>query len=151
IRAELPRGWEREIARRRRPHFRRLIIRPGWSDDPRGDEALNSAYRRLFAHGHCLVLLDELQRLVKHNLAAPELSQLVQMGRSRHIAVWATTLRPSRIPREFLSESDHLFGFYLRDRADRDRLAEVIGEDGKVVPGPGDHDFWYQPPGVARP
>lgn len=145
---KLPRDWARQVRREKRPRHLRLIVRPAFMEDQRKNAALNDLYERIFEEGLALIYLDEIQALVKRDLAAPQLSQLVQMGRAKRISVWGSTLRPSSIPRMFLSESDHIFAFRLRDDADRDRIAEVIGAQGKVSPGPGPFDFWYRSPGV---
>ena len=76
------------------------------------------------------------------------LARLVQMGRQPKISVWGSTLRPSGIPRMFISENDHMFVFRLRDLDDRKRVSEVLGKFGEEPPGPGPFDFWYMPPGV---
>ena len=145
---ELPSSWERQIRREKRPHHLRLIVRPDFLDDPRQNPMLNDLYTRLDRAGMCLIYLDEIQALCHESRAHQSLSKLVQMGRAKFISVWGSTLRPAAIPRMFLSESDHIFAFRLRDDDDKDRIAEVIGADGKVAPGPGRFDFWYRPPGV---
>jgi hypothetical protein len=145
---DLPHNWERATARKRNPLHLRLIVQPEFYADPTKNESLNSMYRRIFERGRVLLYLDEIQRLCRNNIASPELSQLVQMGRAKFISVWGSTLRPAAIPRMFISESDHVFTFRLRDKSDRDRISEVIGERGKESPGPGSHDFFYRPPGT---
>jgi DNA helicase HerA-like ATPase len=144
----LPRNWEHLIRRERNPKYLRLLIRPVFLEDQTLNEDLNELYRRIFDAERCLLYLDEIQALVKPTRANPALSRLVQQGRAKKISVWGSTLRPSQIPRMFISESDHVFGFRLRDAADRKRIKEVIGERGEELPGPGPHDFWYRPPGV---
>ena len=145
---DLPPDWERQVRREKRPSHLRLIVRPEYMGDQRKNTALNDMYERLFDAGLCLVYLDEIQALVHESRASDQLSRLVQMGRAKHISVWGSTLRPAAIPRMFISESDHVFCFRLRDDADKDRMAEIIGPEGKIAPGPGPHDFWYRAPGV---
>ena len=146
---DLPASWERRIRRHKRPSLLRVIIRPEYLADQTKNDVLNSIYQRIFAAGNCLVYLDEIQALVYNVRANPALSRLVQMGRQKKISVWGSTLRPSAIPRMFLSESDHIFAFRLRDAADRDRLSMLLGDRAKEPPGPGSHDFWYMPPGTS--
>lgn len=146
---DLPASWERRIRRHKRPSLLRVVIRPEYLADQTRNESLNAIYQRIFAAGNCLVYLDEIQALVYNVRANPALSRLVQMGRQKKISVWGSTLRPSAIPRMFLSESDHIFAFRLRDAADRERLSMLLGERAKEPPGPGPHDFWYMPPGTG--
>lgn len=148
IRDDLPWNWERITASRRRPKHLRIIIRPEFLADHRKDARLNTIYARIYDRKGTLVYLDEIQRLTREHLSAPELARLVQMGRSRRVSVWGSTLRPSGIPRYFTSESDHVFTFRLRDELDRRRIAQIIGPRGLEHPGPGPHDFFYRPPGV---
>ena len=149
ILGDLPRSWERRIRREKRPSLLRVVIRPDYNVDQRMNETLNRIYERIFAAGRCLIYLDEIQALVYQTRAHPSLSRLVQMGRQKKISVWGSTLRPAAIPRMFISESDHIFCFRLRDADDRDRMSQIIGPWGKTPPGPGEHDFFYMPPGVA--
>lgn len=144
----LPRDWERQIRREKHPRHLRLILRPEYMEDQRKNPVLNELYERVFNAGLCLIYLDEIQALVRRNFSTQSLARLVQQGRAQDISVWGSTLRPAEIPRFFISESDHVFTFRLRDDADRDRMAEVIGPEGKISPGPGPHDFWYRAPGV---
>jgi hypothetical protein len=147
IKDDLPRNWESRT-RRQRPLHMRLIIRPEFTQDFRKNARVNEIYRRIFERKGALVYLDDAQRLTAQHMSSAEMAMLVQMGRSRGVSVWASTLRPAGIPRYFLSESDHIFCFRLRDQEDRDRVASVIGPRGKEHPGPGPHDFFYRPPGV---
>lgn len=150
---DLPRHWERLIRNRKRPRHLRLIVRPDFYEDMRRNETLNSVYARIFAAQKCLVYLDEIQALCYNSRASSALARLVQQGRQPKISVWGSTLRPSGIPKMFITETDHSFTFYLQDEQDRDRMGEVIGPRGKEIPGPGKHDFWYRPPwdGVIDP
>lgn len=150
VRDELPRRWEVQTRHPKKPRHLRIIIRPQFLEDMRHNEVLNATYERIFNAGKCLVYLDEIQALCYNSRASAALARLVQMGRQPRISVWGSTLRPSGIPRMFLSESDHLFVFRLRDLDDRKRMSEVIGPWGETTPGPGEHDFWYMPPGVAE-
>ena len=148
IREDLPWNWERLTSRRRRPLATRIIVRPPFMQDHRKDSRLNSIYDRIFDRKGTVVYLDEIQRLTREHLASPELARLVQMGRSRHVSVWGSTLRPSGIPRPFISESDHMFVFRLLDKQDRQRISMLLGPRGLEPPGPGEFDFFYRPPGV---
>lgn len=150
---DLPRRWESLTRHPKRPRHLRVIIRPEFMEDMRRNEALNRVYHRIFAAQKCLVYLDEIQALCYNSRASSALARLVQQGRQPRISVWGSTLRPSGIPKMFVTETDHTFSFYLQDEQDRDRIAEVIGPWGKEIPGPGKHDFWYRPPwdGIIDP
>jgi len=146
--SDLPWNWESITARRRKPQHLRLIIRPTFAQDYRKHSTLNQIYQRVFERKNALIYLDDVQRLTAQHMSSAEMAQLVQMGRSLRVSVWASTLRPSGIPRYYTSESDHVFVFRLRDDEDRKRVASVIGPVGRTHPGPGPFDFWYRPPGV---
>ena len=146
--SDLPRDWERQIRRIRRPKHLRVVIRPELLDDMRRNATLNSIYQRVFAEGNCLIYLDEVEQLCYGNRAHISLTNLVKLGRQKLITVWAGTQRPAGVPRMFFSESDHLFTFYLVDEEDRKRIRQFMGPAGLEIPGPGKHDFWYRPPGT---
>ena len=159
----LPRAWEREIRRPKRPHFRRLIVRPFLREFPESkvnSEALNEIWRRLWEQKRewlgndwrspTLAYIDEIKLVTDGNRAHWSLSRLVEQGRQPGLMIWGGTQRPSLIPRMFLSDADHKVCFRLLDEADRERASEVFGEAAREMPGPGQHDFWYREPGVAQ-
>jgi hypothetical protein len=148
IMQNLPWNWESMTRRARRPLHTRIIIRPEFAQDYRRHSLINEIYRRVFNRRNSIIYLDDVQRLTSQHLSSAEMSQLVQMGRSLRVGVWASTLRPSGIPRYYTTESDHVFAFRLRDDEDRKRIAAVMGPAGRISPGPGQYDFWYRPPGV---
>lgn len=164
---ELPRNWERLIAREKHPQYLRLIVRPF----PEGGSypgskvrygPLNEIYDRIWnasysttagrdalPHEKITVYLDDLQELTDEHRASAELRRLWNMGRARLLSPWLSTLRPSRVPREAFAEADHMMMFWVRDREDRKRASELMGEHVVNNPGPGPYDFYYLPPGVG--
>lgn len=153
----LPRSWEREIGRQKHPKLRRLIVRMFdnyYPDTRRNYPPMVDLWNRVWywaadPANKIVVYLDEIQTTCDENRTSGSLHRLVTMGRVRNIGLWGGSQRPSLIPRIFLSEADHLACFRLRDQADRDRAAEIVGDEAKVSPGPGEHDFWYRGPGVG--
>lgn len=153
----LPKGWEREVSREKRPHHRRLIVRmfDDFYPEPRRNygpmvEMFDRIWYWAGDKSHKVILyIDEIQTTTDEHRASGSLKRLVTMGRVRDIGVWAGSQRPALIPRFFLSEADHLFTFRLMDQNDRDRTSEMMGDEVKDTPGPGEHDFWYRGPGTS--
>lgn len=152
----LPRSWEREVTREKRPHLRRLIVRmfDTYYPNPRRNyEPMTDLFDRVWywageKSNKCILYIDEIQTACDEHRAGASLHRLLTMGRVRDIGVWAGSQRPSLIPRVFLSEADHLAAFRLFDQNDRDRTSELMGQEVKDIPGPGPHDFWYRGPGT---
>lgn len=153
----LPKHWEREISREKKPHLTRLIVRmfDDWYPEPRRNfPPLVDMCNRIWQYcadeeRRCVLYIDEYQTVCDEHRTSGAMHRLVTMGRVRDIGVWGGSQRPSLIPRVFVSEADHLFNFFLRDQADRDRAAEIVGDEARNPPGPGEHDFWYRGPSVG--
>lgn len=81
--------------------------------------------------GNVVVYIDELYAMVNfgRSPAPPILSRLYTQGRERLIGVWGATQRPAWVPMFTLSESDWFFAFRTQLAKDRERLAELMGEE----------------------
>jgi ABC-type dipeptide/oligopeptide/nickel transport system ATPase component len=73
--------------------------------------------------------LADICNVTNYERIAPNYQRVVQQGRSLHVGVWQVTQRPSRIPLIAYSEADFRATFYLRSKADRDRVEEFLGDD----------------------
>lgn len=102
-------------------------------------EVLNVAY----TYGNITLYIDEITATIPPRTKPPAIfTDIWTRGRSRNIGAWSGTQRPSQIPLEFISESEHLFIFKLTLENDRKRMAGMAGK--KVLSPPLDqHGFYY--------
>jgi hypothetical protein len=110
------------------------------------DDVCEWSYR----HGGLTLLIDEVYDIIAGNPEARGLRRALKLGRQRDLRVICCTQRPSRIPLDILSESDHAMVFSLRMRDDRKRMAEIMGE-GVENPPPVDYAYWYTGPKTREP
>lgn len=101
-------------------------------------EVLNAIYE----YGNHILYIDELTATIPPRTKAPAIfTDIWTRGRARNIGAWAGTQRPSQIPLEFISESEHLFIFKLTLENDRKRVSMITGN--KVLPIPKDKFGFY--------
>lgn len=103
----------------------KIIYRPNRDDDYRLADFLDD----LLKLKNVTIYVDELFSLMDRFPAAGEiLTDIVRVGRERHVAVWSSIQRPKRVPIFFLSEAEAFFMFNLRRLEDRLYMAEYLGE-----------------------
>lgn len=82
------------------------------------------------------VYIDEVYRVTPQN-AGYWLTSVYTQGRELFISMWCTTQRPARIPQFILSEPEWYVMFRLNKKDDRQRLAEMMGEEAMTrIPDP---------------
>lgn len=94
------------------------------------EESFNELCKICFKKGNVVLCLDEVERLkfvYWHE-------KIIRMGRKRGVGIWHLIQRPSFIPSNYiLSESDHLILFKLNLKADRNKIAGIIGEKAEEL------------------
>lgn len=104
------------------------------------DEAMTDFLWRVWERQNTGVYVDEGHLLP--NSAA--LKACLVTGRSRRIPMIFISQRPSWVPREVFSESNHHVIFDLSDDEDRKTAGRFATEDGKAVPRMRDyHSLWH--------
>jgi hypothetical protein len=98
----------------------------------------------LYATGDLTLYIDEAYAVVPPGTRAGKwLSALYTRGRELGIGVWTSTQRPTWVPLFMLSEADWFMVFRLNLKADRERLASLVGASpGILNPIPDPHGFW---------
>jgi len=104
--------------------YRPNIAHPNWRHE--ADEIARVAFLRQ----HNTLYYDELADLVNatdYERVAPHWRRAIQQGRELELTVLMATQRPQRIPVIAGSEADVVISFYLKTKADRDRVEEWVG------------------------
>ena len=106
--------------------FERVCYRTPWdaSEDEISDTA-NNICRWCYQRTHIGFYGDEFTEIAPGITAPRYVRGVAVRGRERTVPLWAASQRPVGIPKVLISESDHYFVFQLRDRADRDRIAQA--------------------------
>jgi len=90
------------------------------------------------------VYVDEISAVMGDGYNVPQWYRaLLTRGRALGIRMLSGTQRPSGIPLNVLSETDHVFLFELLLRDDRRRMAEIMGERVLSDDLLAEHAFWY--------
>ncbi len=89
-----------------------------------------------------LVYVDEFTLLGKGENIPEYVEKFYKQGRERLQALWGATQNPVYLPHDFLSQADHYFVFDLLNKADRERIASMAGDQLKKRPEE-IHGFWY--------
>jgi hypothetical protein len=113
------------------------------------EEPLWAAYE----WGNLTVYCDELYGVVPPGTRAPAiLTGLYTRGREYGIGFWSASQRPTWVPIVAISESEHLFMFRLNMQADRQRMAESMGDEVQApIPESDAHGFYYRTIRETRP
>lgn len=127
-----------EAERHSTPHP--LIYRPSNIECKQG---CNEFWEWIFWRQNTIVYVDEVMAVIRNSQFLPDYyMRCVQMGRSRNIGVWSVSQRPTRIPQNLISESEHFIVHELRNPRDLRRVAEF--SDPIIERKPiSEHDFWY--------
>lgn len=99
----------------------KFVIRPKAPDIEWFDALCQLVYDRGGTH----LIADELKSVYHGSSLTNHHNLLLTNGRDKGVGFTATTQRPQRIPREAISEAEHVFTFRLKDPDDVDRIDTV--------------------------
>lgn len=118
----------------------KIIFVPEYDDQ--NDDTFNNFFRWIFDRGNTILWIDELMSIGSVNSFPRELGRIMTQGRSKNVAVWACTQRPSGIPSCVPSNSSYFFIFDLTLPQDRKKLVDVTGIPD-MYELPTGYNFWY--------
>lgn len=105
-------------------------------------EAYDTVYHWVFNRKHTMVYTDEGLRVMRPSgQAPPYMEACYTAGRQRGVGMMTATQRPSKVDLRVLSEAEHYVCFRLKLRQDRERMAELMGDE--VLTSPKGFSFWY--------
>lgn len=110
---------------------------------PIDQSAWDSIFRFLYECGDIIIYIDEMYGVVPIGKRPPNyLNACYTRGRELGIGVYASSQRPTSIPREMISEASWFFCFRLLLEDDRKRVSEFMGP-AALWEIPDDHGFLY--------
>jgi len=89
-----------------------------------------------------LVYVDEFALLGKGENIPEYVERFYKQGRERLQALWGATQNPVFLSHDFLTQADHFFVFDLLNKADREKMAAMAGDQLKQRLDD-KHGFWY--------
>lgn len=108
----------------------RVAIEAGRDPARFWEDVLEEAYNA----ANVMVYLDEASQIAQGPNPSPWLNSVWTRGREYGVAAIAASQRPRQIPRILISEAEHIVMFRLNLPSDRDYMADMIGEEGRIWP-----------------
>jgi DNA helicase HerA-like ATPase len=137
-----------------KPHFdknldRQIVRVPMY--DKRKDKRRTAEMERfadvindVWKAGNRVLYIDELTLVTRPRPLLPELAKAIRTGRERGLGVWTGSQRPTEIPSEVFTESEHIFVFQLGYMRDRMKVTHFTTDAiYRVMEGLRGHSFAY--------
>lgn len=109
----------------------------------------DEVYQWAFRRGELMVYTDEAFLVMKGTKSPDWQRACITCGRELDLGMITASQRPAGIDPRILSEAEHHVAFRLRKLVDRQRMAEVMGDE--VLQNPQGFDFWHLTPRMEAP
>ena len=119
---------------------KKIIYAPPY--DEQNEETFNRFFKWCFDRGNTIVWVDELMSIGTVHRYPKELGRLMTQARSKNVARWCCTQRPSGIPNIVPANCSYFFVFDMALPQDRKKLVEVTGMM-EMYELPTGYNFWY--------
>ena len=126
---------------------KKIIYAPPY--DEQNEETFNQFFKWCFDRGNTIVWVDELMSIGTVHKYPRELGRLMTQARSKNVALWCCTQRPSGIPNIVPANCSYFFVFDMALPQDRKKLVEVTGMID-MLEMPHDYNFWYYKMGERK-
>lgn len=142
-RTQLAVGTARAFAELWPQRSTRVVYRP----DPgsRKHDDVDEVIARVLRYGRTRILVDEAMGLASPSVIIPAYARAITQGRELLVSVVSLTQRPRGVHNVLFSEAEHLFVFDLAVASDREKVADIGGDQLAERPRE-DHAFWYVGP-----
>lgn len=125
----------------------KIIFVPDYEEQT--DELFDTFFKWCFLRENTIVWIDELMSVANSYRCPKNLGRIYQQGRSKNVAIWACSQRPSGVPVIATSNSTYFFTFDLGSADDRKRLVRDTGCE-QLETMPTGYNFWYYKIGDKR-
>ena len=126
---------------------KKIIYAPPY--DEQNEETFNRFFKWCFDRGNTIVWVDELMSIGTVHRYPKELGRLMTQARSKNVALWCCTQRPSGIPNIVPANCSYFFVFDMALPQDRKKLVEVTGMV-EMYELPIGYNFWYYKMGERK-
>lgn len=129
-----------------------LLYRPDYRES-QDEEAHSRFFEWIYLRGGTTVYVDETAAITKGQIYPYHYGACLMRGRELGIELWSATQRPAFIPSVVLSESEHVYAFYLKMEQDRKRVESMTGIREEEIAALAKMNFLYgrQDGGVVGP
>lgn len=110
--------------------------------DEQNTETFDRFFNWVFERGNTIIWVDELMSIGTVQSFPRGLGRVMQQGRSKNVAVWSCTQRPSGIPSCVPANSSYFFIYNMALPQDRKKMVETTGMP-QILEMPGIFNFWY--------
>ena len=110
--------------------------------DEQNTETFDRFFNWIFERGNTIIWIDELMSIGSVQSFPRGLGRVMQQGRSKNVAVWSCTQRPSGIPSCVTANSSYFFVFDMALPQDRKKMVETTGMT-EMLTMPTGYNFWY--------
>lgn len=117
--------------------------------DEQNTETFDRFFNWTFERGNTIIWIDELMSIGSVQSFPRGLGRVMQQGRSKNVAVWSCTQRPSGIPSCVPANSSYFFVFDMALPQDRKKMVETTGMT-EMLTMPTGYNFWYYKMGDRR-
>lgn len=117
--------------------------------DEQNTETFDRFFNWIFERGNTIIWIDELMSIGSVQSFPRGLGRVMQQGRSKNVAVWSCTQRPSGIPSCVPANSSYFFVFDMALPQDRKKMVETTGMT-EMLTMPTGYNFWYYKMGDRR-
>ena len=126
---------------------KKIIYAPPY--DEQNEETFNKFFKWCFDRGNTIIWVDELMSIGTVHKYPRELGRLMTQARSKNVALWCCTQRPSGIPNIVPANCSYFFVFDMALPQDRKKLVEVTGML-EMYELPTGYNFWYYKMGERK-
>lgn len=119
---------------------KKIIYVPDY--DEQNEDTFNAFFTWCFSRENTIIWVDELMSVGTVQSYPRALGRCMTQGRSKGVAVWACTQRPSGIPAIVPANSSYFFVFDMALPQDRKKLVETTGMV-EMYEQPGGYNFWF--------
>ncbi len=118
------------------------IIRFGIDDESRFivfDEMIKVIYHL----GNCTIVVEEVHNFIDSYNIGNYFSHAFTTGRHKNLSIILTTQRPSKMHKDALSQSSHIFAGNLTSKADISHVSDALNIKGEEIAQLDNCEFWY--------
>jgi len=119
---------------------KKVVYQPRWQELT--FDCYNLFFEYIYNKEEVVLWIDETMGIGTAIKYPEYYKALLTRGRELGISVWSCTQRPASIPLISMSEATHFFAFDLNLKKDRERIAEISGQE-QFLRLPGKYVFWY--------
>ena len=106
---------------------------------------INAFFKWVYERENCTLYVDEMSLISRGDDYPRYYGACLQQGREKQIEVFSGSQRPMWIPQIAMSESEHVYCFYLKLEQDRRKMEQLTGIPSEEIEELQKQEFLYAP------